>query len=142
MGCLRVAVDATCAADVDYISGLSVLDAEVWGRGSDELEGCSVMQRDDCVPLFVCHLNAFRIKYRSSVLRYLITDFMDHSVPGEAGIVDNDVYLAITEFSGLLHELVDMFCIQHVSRYGNGSAASLFDLLDDALSFGYTARIN
>lgn len=67
---------------------------------------------------------------------------MYYSVPGEAGVVDNDVYLAIAEFGCLLHQLVDMFCIQHVARDGNGGATSLFDLLDNALSFGYTARIN
>lgn len=57
-GYSRVAIDATGTADIDYIPRLSILDSEVRRRGSDEFERCGVMQRNDCVPLFVCHLYA------------------------------------------------------------------------------------
>ena len=53
---IRVAIDPARAADVDDVPGLAVLDAEVGRRGSHELEGRGVVQRDDRVPLLVCHL--------------------------------------------------------------------------------------
>ena len=103
---LRVAVDAAGAADVYYVPRLPVLDAEVWGCGSDELEWCGVVQRDNRLPLFVRHLHGIIIlvSFTSSVLWcFFITDFMDYSVPGEPGVVDNDVYLAVAELDCLLH---------------------------------------
>ena len=69
----------------------------------------------------------------------MITDFMYNSVPREAGVVDNNVYLPTPELRCLLHQLVDMFRIQHIPRHGNGAATRLFDFLDDALGFRYAA---
>lgn len=51
-----VAVDAGRRADVDDVAGLAVFDAEVGGRGADELEGGSAVEGDDGFPLFVCCL--------------------------------------------------------------------------------------
>ena len=56
--CLRIAVDATGATDVDDISGLSILDTEIRRCSSDELERCGVVQCDYCLPLLVCHLSS------------------------------------------------------------------------------------
>lgn len=60
VGLARVAVQAGGAADVDDDAGLAVLDAEVGGRGADELEGGRVVQGDNGVPLLVGGLNAAR----------------------------------------------------------------------------------
>lgn len=55
-GDVRVTVDTAGAADVDDAAGLAVFDAEVGARGADELEGGGVVEGEDGVPLFVCHL--------------------------------------------------------------------------------------
>lgn len=41
---------------------------------------------------------------------------MYHTVPGEAGIVDNDMYLAAAEFCRLLYQLIDVVAIENVAR--------------------------
>ena len=69
----------------------------------------------------------------------MITDFMYNSVPREAGVVDNNVYLPTAELGCFLHQFIDMFRIQHITRHGNGAATRLLDFLDNALSFGYAA---
>lgn len=43
IGYLRIAVDATCAADVDHYARLLVFHSEVGCCGAHELEGCGIM---------------------------------------------------------------------------------------------------
>ena len=85
----HVAVHARGGRDVDDAARLAVLDAEVGRRGAHEVEGRGAVQRDDGVPLLVGHL-------------------VDHAVPGVAGVVDNDVDLAVAEGGGLGDELLDV----------------------------------
>ena len=48
---------------------------------------------------------------------------MDHSIPREAGVVDDDVDLAVAEGGGFFHELRDVGGVEHVARDGEGAAA-------------------
>lgn len=57
-------------------------------------------------------------------------------IPGEASIVDNDVYLPTSKLCCLVHQLIDMLRIQHVAWDGNGCSTSLLDFLDHTLGFG------
>lgn len=57
--------------------------------------------------------------------RYLVND----AVPGESGIVDDDVYFAAAKLASLLDERVDVFVVKHVSSYCDGAATILVDLL-------------
>jgi len=59
---------------------------------------------------------------------------VDHAVPGEAGIVHNDMDLAVAELGGLLHELRDIAIPEHITRYSCRAATIVIDL------FGYTFR--
>lgn len=103
-----VAVQAGGRGDVDDVSGLVVLDAEVGGGGADELEGLRVVQGQDGVPLFVGCLVlrdgvlggwSFELDGEAISLR---TNLVDDTVPGVAGVVDDDVDLSFAELGCFL----------------------------------------
>lgn len=58
IGLTSIAIDATSATDVDDVPWLSVLDSEIWRGGSNELEGCGIVEGNNRVPLLVCHLRS------------------------------------------------------------------------------------
>lgn len=117
VGLSRVAVDAARAADVDDGSGLVVFEAEIGRRGADEAEGGGRVQREDCRPLLVAH-------------------FVDHAVPGEAGVVDEDVDFAGAEVGGGADEVGDVVGVEHVAWDGECFPAGGVDALGDGFGFG------
>jgi len=117
VGLSRVAVDAARAADVDDGSGFAVFEAEIGRRGADEAEGGGRVQREDCGPLLVAH-------------------FVDHAIPGEAGVVDEDVDFAGAEVGGGVDEVVDVGCVEHVTWDGECFPAGGVDALGDGFGFG------
>lgn len=60
---------------------------------------------------------------------------MDHSVPGIACVVDDDVDLAVAEVCGLLDEGLEVFVVEHVAWGGERLAAVLVDGVGDGLCF-------
>lgn len=70
VGLPSIAVKAGRGGDVDDASRFAVFDAEVRGGGADQLEGGCSMERDYCIPL-------------------LIGGFVDDSIVGKAGVVDD-----------------------------------------------------
>lgn len=58
---------------------------------------------------------------------------MDHAVPGVAGVVDDDVDLAVAKFCSLLDEGFEVFVVEHVAWGSDGLAAALVDGVGDAL---------
>lgn len=110
----RVAVDARRRGDGDDAARGAVADTEVGGRGADEGEGRGAVQRDDGVPLLVRHL-------------------VDHAVPRVAGVVDDDVDLAVAELGGLFHERGDVFGVGDVAGDGDCLAAVLVDAVGDVV---------
>lgn len=58
---------------------------------------------------------------------------VDHPVPGEAGVVDDDVDLAAAKLGALLDQRVDVRIVQHVAGHGQRAAAALVDLLCNLL---------
>ena len=60
---------------------------------------------------------------------------MDHTVPGVACVVDDDVDLAVAELCGLLDERVEVLVVEHVSGRSDGLATVLVDGVCDALCF-------
>lgn len=63
---------------------------------------------------------------------------MNHAVPSVAGVVDDDVNLAIAEVSGLLDERVKVFVVQHISWSGDSLSATLVDSIRDTFRFLYS----
>jgi hypothetical protein len=61
---------------------------------------------------------------------------MDDGVPGEAGIVDEDVDLAVAELGSFLHQLPDALVLEQVSCHGHRLAAVGPDLGCYVLGFG------
>lgn len=114
----RVAVDARRRRDVDDGAGLAVLDAEVGGRGADNVEGRGGVQRDDGLPLLVRHL-------------------VDDAVPRVAGVVDNDVDLAVAKLGGLVDEQLDVGAVEDVAGHADGLAAGLVDGGGDGIALFY-----
>ena len=110
-----LAVRSRGAADVDDTPWLSVLDAEERRRRPHQLERGRVVQGEDGLPLLVGH-------------------FVDDCVPCEPGIVDDDVDLAATKFCALLHQLIYMLGIQHVTGHINGLSSGTIDV------FGHRPR--
>lgn len=47
---------------------------------------------------------------------------MNHTVPSESSVVDNDVDLAATELGCALHKLGDVVAVQNVAGYSQGAA--------------------
>ena len=103
-----IAVDTGGRGDVDDGTRSAVLDAEVRGGFSHEVEGSCAVNGDDVVPLLVGH-------------------FVDDAVPGVSGVVDDDVYLAVAELRGFLYESLDVVFGENISGYGNGAAAGGVD---------------
>lgn len=74
------------------------------------------MQREDGIPLFIRHL-------------------MNHAVPSESRIVNDDMDLASTELGRFLDELVDMCGGEHVAGDGEGFSARGVNELGDGMGF-------
>ena len=47
----------------------------------------------------------------------MLTDLVDHAVPGVTCVVDDDVDLAVAEFCRLLDQGVKVGIVQHVASY-------------------------
>ena len=62
---------------------------------------------------------------------------MDHSVPGEAGIVDDDMDFAVAKFGGFLDEVLVVSWVDDVAGDGDGGAAGIIDGIGDGLSLGW-----
>jgi hypothetical protein len=118
----RVAVHTRSARDVDDVSRLAVLHAEVWGRSADNLERRCCVQVDDGVPLLVRHL-------------------VDHAVPRVAGIVDDDVDLAVAKVGGFLDERFNVGVVEDIAGDRDGRAAGLLDFVDYRLRFLCAASV-
>jgi hypothetical protein len=71
----------------------------------------------------------------------MLTDLVDHAVPGVASVVDDDVDLAIAELCGLLDQRLEVFVVEHVAWSGNGLAATFVNSIGDALCLFYFAII-
>ncbi len=109
-------MDAGCTADIDDTARGAVLDAKIRRRGAHELEGRGVVEREDGIPLLIRHL-------------------VDDAVPGEPRVVDDDMDLAPAELRGLVDEGVDVGCVEHVARDGEGFAAGGVDGVGDGVGF-------
>jgi hypothetical protein len=116
----RIAIHTRRARDVDNVPRLAVLDAEVRRRLAHNLERRRRVQVDNRVPLLVRHL-------------------VDDAVPCVAGIVDDDVDLAVAKVGRFLDERLDVGVVEHIAADCNGAAAVSFDLVDDGLRFLYAA---
>jgi len=60
---------------------------------------------------------------------------VDHAVPCEAGVVDDDVNLAVAELGRLFDQFIDIRINENVACYGNGASAGLVDLARDFIRF-------
>lgn len=58
---------------------------------------------------------------------------MDDTIPGVAGIVYNNVDLAIAKFSRLLDKLVDILIVEHVTWNGQSFASIVVDRFRNSL---------
>jgi hypothetical protein len=56
---------------------------------------------------------------------------MDDAVPGVAGIVHDDMDLAIAKLGGLLNQSLKVCVVKHVTRDGKGTTARLVYLVGD-----------
>ena len=97
----RVAVRAARARDLHDAARRAVLDAEVGRGGAHEAEGRRRVHVDDRGPLLVSHL-------------------VDYPVPGVAGVVDDDVDLAVAVLRCGFDQLVHVGGVGHVARDGDG----------------------
>ena len=66
----------------------------------------------------------------------LVGHFVDHAVPSEAGVVDDDVNLAFAEFSCFGYERVDVLSVEHIAWNGDCFASCIVDLLSYGVGFG------
>lgn len=96
-----VSVCAACARDIDDASLLTVFDSEIRCGLSDQPEGSSVVDCEDGIPL-------------------LVGDLVDHTVPCVAGIVDQDVNLAIAKLGRFGHQDGEVIGIGHITRDRDG----------------------
>ena len=112
----RVPIHARGTRDVDNVSRLAVLYAEVRRRSAHNLERRGCVQVHDGVPLLVRHL-------------------VDHAVPRVARVVDDDVDLAVAEVGGFLDERLDVRVVEYVAGDRDGRAARLLDVVDYGLRF-------
>lgn len=78
---IRISVDAGRGGNVDNGAVLSILHAEVRSGGANEHKRRLSMEVHNSIPL-------------------LVGGFMDYAVPRKAGVVDNVVDLATSEFGG------------------------------------------
>lgn len=65
----------------------------------------------------------------------LVLDLLDWIIPCVACIVDDDVYLTIPKFSGLLDKIVNSVVVGDVSANGNGRTTFSIDGFSGLLSF-------
>jgi hypothetical protein len=70
----------------------------------------------------------------------LVGCLVEDGIPGESGIVDNDVDLAVAEFGSLLDELWDVGVVEEITWNGNGRATGGVDFLCYILGLGYPSR--
>lgn len=61
---------------------------------------------------------------------------MDHGVPSEAGVVDDDVDFAVAEFGGFLDQILVVGWVDNVACDGDGGAAGFVDGVCDGLGLG------
>lgn len=97
VGLAGISVRATCARDIDDDSLLAILDPEVGRSLPDQPEGGGVVDGEDSVPLLVGNL-------------------VDDAVPRVAGVVDNDVDLAVAKLRRLGHQHWEVVGVRHVTR--------------------------
>lgn len=104
-------MDAGSAGNVDDGARLAVLDPEVRCRCSDQLEGCGAVEGEDGVPLLIGSLGPWSAPGTMIALRTQWSNLVNHTVPSEAGVVDNDVDLALAKLCRLLHKLTKVIVI-------------------------------
>ena len=90
------------AGDVDDTSWLPVFDTEVGGQLAHEAERSGVVYGEDGVPLLIRHL-------------------VDHAVPRETRVVDEDVDLAIAEVCRRFDEAFNVARVKDVTWDGDGA---------------------
>lgn len=95
------------------------------------------MEGNNRIPLLVCGLQD--ISMASTFLRnpYLVND----TIPGEASVVDDDVNLAIAKFCRLLHQLLDVCVVQHITRDMSCRPTFCIDLLCYSLCLGWQCEL-
>lgn len=62
---------------------------------------------------------------------------MDYAVPGETGVVDDDVNFAVAEVCCALDECGVVFVVCNVAGAGDGLAAVLVDSIRNGLGLGW-----
>lgn len=65
---------------------------------------------------------------------------MYDSIPSKASIVNNDVYLPSTEICRLLHQLIDVLRIQHITGDSCGLSSSVNYSFSDCIGFPWPFR--
>ena len=109
---------AGCGGNVDDAAWFTILDTEVWGSLSDQPERSGVVHRENGIPL-------------------LIGDFMDDTIPGITGIVDNDMNLSISKLCRLLDQNGEEVGVGDIASNGNSSTGGgVVDRLGNAVGFG------
>ena len=69
------------------------------------------MQGKDGVPLLIGSLGPWSAPGTMIALRTQWSNLVNHTVPSEAGVVDNDVDLALAKLCRLLHKLTKVIVI-------------------------------
>lgn len=64
------------------------------------------------------------------------------TVPREAGVVDDDVDLAIAELRRLLDQAVDVVVVEDIARHRGSLAAGLVNAVGDLLGLVCTVRMS
>jgi hypothetical protein len=128
-------VKSGCRGDIDNGAGLAVLNAEVWCGGASDLEWRAAVEGKNRVPLLVCCLRKARLVsiLPTSPSMNCNPNLVNHTVPSEPRVVDNDVDLAIAKLGRALDQLVDVCVVQQVAGYGQRASARLVNLLGDLL---------
>ena len=102
------------------------------------------MEGEDGFPLLIGHLREYTVSDAFFVLGFPfretggkggIVNLVYNTIPSKPRIINDNMNLPASKLRRLLNQLIDIFRIQHISGYGNGSAACLGDFLDDGLSF-------
>lgn len=110
-------MNSTRAADINDIPGLSILNSKVRCGGAHELKRPRLVNGQHGLPLLVGHL-------------------VDHAVPGETCVVDDDMDFAVAEVGGPLDQLGVVGWVDDVAGYGDGLAAGFADGFCDCFGFG------
>ena len=63
---------------------------------------------------------------------------VNHTVPGEASVVNDDVDLAISKLRSLCNQVLDVVVVQDIARNSDGTAAGFVDVLCDICCLGFT----